>query len=74
MPDSPKDPTANYRKYPKGPNFGLIVILASIAIIVLLALGVLYFKTAAGKKGIPVHPNPTPNASLQLSPGSLRLG
>lgn len=67
------DPTADYRKYPKGPNFGLIVALFAITIVILLALGILYFKTAGGKKGIPAHPNPTPNASLRADPDSARL-
>lgn len=35
-PDHKKDLTADYRKYPKGPNFGLIVGLACAALLIVL--------------------------------------
>ena len=35
-PDNKIDPTADYRKYAKGPNFGLIVGLACAALLIVL--------------------------------------
>ncbi len=69
MPDPAPNPTADYRKYPKGPNFSLIVVLFAIVIVVMLALGVLFFHTKAGKKADPYKPNPTPNSSLRQDAG-----
>jgi hypothetical protein len=69
-----QDPTADYRKYPKGPNFLLIVVLASIAIIVLLIAGVLLVG-GHGRSLVPHRPNPTPNSLVQpllAEPGSLQ--
>ena len=64
MPD-PKEtnPTADYRKYPKGPNFLLIVILASISILVIAFLAVLFLKKDATKV-IPHSPSGQPNSRL----------
>ena len=59
----PKDPTADYRKYPKGPNFLLIVVLASVAILVILAVA-LFVLHGTGGKLAPHKPNPTPNSLL----------
>lgn len=62
--NSPQDPTADYRKYPKGPNFLLIVILASIAILIFLVAAV--FVVGHKGKGLEPHPpNPTPNSLVQ---------
>jgi hypothetical protein len=67
------DPTADYRKYPKGPNFLLIVILFSAAIIVILVLAV-FVVGNRGKTLIPRRPNPTPNSMVQpLQPSSSRV-
>jgi hypothetical protein len=44
--------TADYRKYPKGPNFGLIVVLFGITIIVILA-GAWLLIGRKGKKLLP---------------------
>jgi hypothetical protein len=58
---SAQDPTADYRKYPKGPNFLLIVILSCIAIVVLLSAAV--FLIGGHGKTMEQHPpNPTPNS------------
>jgi hypothetical protein len=70
-PNSQQDPTADYRKYPKGPNFLLIVILASVAILVVLAIGV-FVVGGDGRKLIPHGPNPTPNS--MLNPPALSSG
>ena len=40
--------TANYRKYPKGPNFNLIVLLSGVAIIVILLGAMLCFTLTSG--------------------------
>jgi hypothetical protein len=73
---SAEDPTADYRKYPKGPNFGLIVALAAIALVVILIVAV-FVVGGAGKKLVPHPPNPKPNSMAQpLLPahGGGRLG
>jgi hypothetical protein len=59
-----QDPTADYRKYPKGPNFLLIVILASVVLVVLLIAAVFLVK-GKGKAMDPHPPNPTPNSLVQ---------
>jgi hypothetical protein len=59
-----QDPTADYRKYPKGPNFLLIVIVSSIVLILLLIVGV-FLVGGRGKSLVPHRPNPTPNSSVQ---------
>jgi hypothetical protein len=61
---SAQDPTADYRKYPKGPNFLLIVIVSSIVLIVLLVAGV-FLVGGHGKSLVPHRPNPTPNSLVQ---------
>ncbi len=55
------DPTADYRKYPKGPNFLLIVILSSVVLLIVLAIAV-FVVGGDGRKLIPHGPNPTPNS------------
>jgi hypothetical protein len=62
--NNPQDPTADYRKYPKGPNFLGIVIAASIVILIMLAAGV--FLLSRKSKSLEPHPpNPTPNSLAQ---------
>jgi hypothetical protein len=63
-PSNPNDPTADYRKYPKGPNFLLIVILASVVLLIILAIAV-FVVGDHGKKMVPHGPNPTPNSLVQ---------
>jgi hypothetical protein len=60
----PKDPTADYRKYPKGPNFLGIVIGSSIALIVILVVAYFVLGLDAGKL-MPHRPNPQPNSLAQ---------
>jgi hypothetical protein len=60
---TPEDPTANWRKYPKSPNFLGIVIGSSVAIIVLLFAAWLLLGRDA-RKMIPHGPNPQPNSRL----------
>ena len=60
-PNDSQDPTAGYKKPPKGPNFGLIVALACVAFIVILAAAVMLVKMR-GTKIDPHGPNPTPNS------------
>jgi len=59
-----QDPTADYRKYPKGPNFLLIVILASVVLVILLIAAV-FLVNSKGKTMAPHPPNPTPNSLVQ---------
>lgn len=65
---SNQDPTADYRKYPKSPNFLVVVILFSIAIlVVLIASYFLFGDKIRHMKTSP--PEPTPNSLVQpLSP------
>jgi hypothetical protein len=74
--DNPQDPTADYRKYPKGPNFLLIVVLSSILLVVLMVVAV-FLVGQKGKSLAPHPPNPKPNSQVQPllpSPGAVRLG
>ena len=69
---NPNDPTADYRKYPEGPNFLGIVIGFAFAILVILA--VTYFVlNKDGDKMIPHKANPHPDSMMQplLPPISL---
>ena len=60
---SEQDPTADYRKYPKGPNFLLIVILSCVVLLVVLAVGLVIVNHE--KKTEKAHtPEPTPNSML----------
>jgi hypothetical protein len=55
------NPTADYRKYPKGPKFGMIV--AGAAVFLVLALvAILMFLHRDAAKVDPHRPNPTPNS------------
>jgi hypothetical protein len=62
--NNPQDPTADYRKYPKGPNFLLIVVLSSIVLVILLVAAV-FLVNSKGKSMAPHPPNPTPNSLVQ---------
>lgn len=44
-PDRRTNPTADYRKYPKGPNFGLIIGLFCATIIIVLFAAWLFFRS-----------------------------
>ena len=60
----PKDPTADYRPYPKGPNFLGIVIGASIAILVILVIA--YFVVGRdGRHLIPHRRSAEPNSFVR---------
>jgi hypothetical protein len=59
-----QDPTADYRKYPKGPNFLLIVVLSSVILVILLIAAV-FLVGEKGKSMEPHPPNPTPNSMVQ---------
>lgn len=59
-----KDPTADYRKYPKGPDFKLIVALFCVTILVVLLGGWLFLKI--NPKVVPSAHGPQP-ASKSLS-------
>lgn len=63
-PNDPNDPTADHHHHPKGPNFLLIVILASIVLIAGL-IAAYFLVSADGRKMLPHRKNPEPN-SLSL--------
>jgi len=59
-----KDPTADYRKYPKGPNFLGIVIGASVAILIVLVIA--YFIVGRdGRHLMPHKPSAQPNSLVR---------
>jgi hypothetical protein len=61
---SAPDPTADYRKYPKGPNFLLIVILSSVVLLVVLIA--CYFVLGDKVHHMRMHkPDPTPNSLVR---------
>ncbi len=63
-PDSNPNSTADWRKYPKGPNFLGIVIGASAVLLLLLVVA--YFVLRTDARGLLPHtPNPTPNSLVQ---------
>ena len=69
MPDrnSNPDPTADYRNYPKGPNFLGIVLGACVFLLV--AFVVIYFVLHRdATKLMPHGPNPTPNSQVRPLP------
>jgi flagellar basal body-associated protein FliL len=63
---SEQNPTADYRKYPKGPNFTLIVVLATVVLLAIMVAAVLFLHKDAGKVD-PHGPNPTPNSLYRPS-------
>ena len=65
---SEKNPTADYRKYSKGPNFGLIVGLSCVVFVLILAAAIFILHERSSKM-LPHGPNPTPNSSLSRPAG-----
>ena len=55
--------TADYRKYPKGPNFNLIVFLSAVALIVIF-IGAYIVLRGEGKKLIPKVPDKHPTSQV----------
>jgi flagellar basal body-associated protein FliL len=55
------NPTADYRKYPRKPNFTLILVLATVVLLAIMVAVVLFLHKDAGKVD-PHGPNPTPNS------------
>jgi hypothetical protein len=54
--------TADYRKYPKGPNFLLVVILSMVAILIFF-VGAYLLLSDEGRKLLPgLHHNPHPTS------------
>ena len=62
-PDDRPKTTADWRKYPKGPNFLGIVLGASFFLLV--ALVVAYFLLRSDATKLMPHQNPTPNSLVQ---------
>jgi hypothetical protein len=60
----PQDPTADYRPYPKGPNFLLIVLMACGVMLVVLIAAV-FLVGDKGRQLIPHKPTATPNSLVQ---------
>ena len=72
---SETNPTADYRKYPKGPKFGLIVAGAAV-FIVLAFIGIVMFLHRDARKVDPHPPTPTPNSWVQpllVPPSGVRV-
>ncbi len=59
--------TANYRKYPKGPNFLLVVILSGVTLI-LVGIAAWLLLSSEGKKMIPKADAPHPSSQLMPNP------
>ena len=55
--------TANYRQYPKGPNFRLIVILAGVIMLVIFVCVWLVLRTE-GRKMLPKVPDKHPTSQV----------
>jgi len=68
IPDDHPKSTADWRKYPKSPNFFGIVVGASIFLLVALVAAYFLLRTDTTKM-IP-HRNPTPNSLVQPVIGS----
>ncbi len=65
---SSQDPTADYRKYPKSPNFLAVVIGFAITILVVIVATLIFLRHDASK-AVPHTPTATPNSLVQpLSP------
>jgi hypothetical protein len=63
-PNQKPDPTADWRKYPKSPNFLGIVIGASIFMLVAFVVAYILLHHDASKM-LPHGPNPTPNSLMR---------
>ena len=63
IPDDRPTSTANWRKYPKGPNFFGIVVAACITLLVLFVVA--YFLLRSDTTKLIPHSNPTPNSWVQ---------
>ena len=61
---SAQDPTADYRKYTKGPNFLTVVIGFAVAILVIIVVALVFLKHDAAK-AVPHAPTATPNSLVQ---------
>ncbi len=59
-----QDPTADYRKYPKGPNF-LGIVIGSSAVILILFVVIYFFLHRDASKMIQHPPNPAPNSFVR---------
>ena len=70
---SEQDPTADYRKYAKGPNF-LGIVLGACAFLLVAFVVIWFVLHRDGKKMVPHGPNPTPNSMVQPMPGAVRAG
>ena len=60
---SEQDPTADYRKYSKGPKFGLIVGLSVATFLIFFVIVILFLRRDATKVD-PHGPTKTPNSHL----------
>ena len=56
-----QDPTADYRKYPKGPNF-LGIVIGSTVLMILLFIVAYFFLHRDAAKVMPHPASPTPNS------------
>jgi hypothetical protein len=74
-PESTTDPksTADYRKYPKGPNFLLIVLLFA-GTILLFCIGAFFFLSDTGRRLLPGIHKSHPTSFAQPAPSNLRVG
>ena len=61
---SAQDPTADYRKYPKGPNFLGIVIGSAVVILIIIVATLMFLKHDASKV-IPHAHTGEPNSFVQ---------
>ncbi len=70
---SAQDPTADYRKYPKGPNFLGIVIGSCVVILIVIVASLFFLKHNASKVIPHAHTN-EPNSYVRpLLPSSNML-
>ncbi len=58
------DPTADYRKYPKGPNF-LGIVIGSCVFLIVAFIAIYLFLHRDANKLMPDGPNPTPNSLVR---------
>ena len=64
LPTERHSPTADWRKYPKSPNFFGIVIWSSV-VLVLILIAAWFILRFDGGKLIPHGPNPQPNSLVR---------